>query len=94
VRLPADAGRAESLAERALGTVVVLLDAGTVVVLVTDEASGPCTAPVGDRLTAARRLARAVGITADGSTGSTGADGADAGVVVGGDRGSAGRGRR
>ncbi len=94
VRLPADTGRAESLAERALGTVVRLLDAGTVVVLVTDEASGPCTGPVGDRLTAARRLARAISNGGDGSAsadGPTGAD-ADGAVVVGDDRSSARRG--
>ncbi len=91
VRLPADTGRAESLAERALGTVVRLLDTGTVVVLVTDEASGPCIAPVGDRLTAQRRLARAVSNVADASAGTDVADGA---VVVGDDRTSVRRGPR
>lgn len=61
VRLPADADAAEAVAERAMGTVVALLDSGQAVVLVTDEETGPRTGSVEDRLAGARRLARATG---------------------------------
>jgi hypothetical protein len=60
VALPVDADEAERVAERALGTVLYLLDRGTPVVLGTVEASGPVRGPVEDRRTAGRRLARAV----------------------------------
>jgi uncharacterized protein (DUF58 family) len=60
VRLPPDPDAAEPLAERALGTVLALLDRGDPVVLSTDEHGGPVRGPVDDRLMAGRRLARAV----------------------------------
>ena len=64
VHLPADADAAERLAERALGTVVALLDKGTPVLLATTEDVGPACRAVGDRRSAGRRLARAVADTA------------------------------
>jgi uncharacterized protein (DUF58 family) len=60
IHLPADADAAERMAERALGTVVALVDRGASVVLATTEDSGPKVGVVGDRRSAARRLARAV----------------------------------
>jgi len=66
VRLPADPEAAERVAERALGTVVALVDRGTPVLLVTTEDDGRTVAIVGDRRTAGRRLARAVA-EADGA---------------------------
>ena len=60
VSLPADEEEAERISERALGTIVVLLDRGNPVVLATTEPAGPFVAPVEDRLLAGRRLARAV----------------------------------
>lgn len=60
VRLPAEPEAAERAAERALGTVVALVDRGTPVVLATTEPDGPNVGTVGDRRTAGRRLARAV----------------------------------
>ena len=60
VTLPDDADEAERIAERALGTVVQLLERGTPVLLGTVDASGPILAPVEDRRGAGRRLARAV----------------------------------
>jgi len=66
VELPAEPEEAERVAERALGTVVQLLDGGTPVLLATVEPSGPVLAPVADRRRAGRRLARAVA-RADGS---------------------------
>jgi uncharacterized protein (DUF58 family) len=60
VDLPADLEAAERVAERALGTVVQLLDRGAPVVLGTVEPSGPVLAPVAERRAAGRRLARAV----------------------------------
>ncbi|MGA2519875.1 MAG: DUF58 domain-containing protein [Acidimicrobiales bacterium] len=60
VRLPGDPEAAERAAERALGTVVALVDAGTPVVLRTNEVDGPSIGTVGDRRSAGRRLARAV----------------------------------
>ena len=56
VDLPADPEVAERVAERALGTVVSLLDKGAPVVLGTMEPSGPVLAPVADRRAAGRRL--------------------------------------
>jgi uncharacterized protein (DUF58 family) len=60
VSLPADEEEAERISERALGTVVQLLDRGNRVLLATTEPAGPLTAPVEDRLLAGRRLAGAV----------------------------------
>ena len=60
VRLPRDPEEAERAAERALGTVVRLLDRGASVILATLEASGPVVGGVADRRSAGRRLARAV----------------------------------
>jgi uncharacterized protein (DUF58 family) len=60
VVLPADPAEAERAAERALGTVVRLLDRGADVLLATVEPSGPVVQPVADRRAAGRRLARAV----------------------------------
>lgn len=68
VRLPGDPAAAERLAERALGTVVALTDAGTPVVLDTVEAGGVRVAQVAGRRAAGRRLAR----TVDGHTRSEG----------------------
>ncbi len=60
IRLPADADAAERMAERAMATVVALVDRGVAVFLTTTENSGPRVGAVGDRRSAARRLARAV----------------------------------
>ncbi|HEY1443389.1 MAG TPA: DUF58 domain-containing protein [Acidimicrobiales bacterium] len=60
VELPADADEAERIAERALGTVVQLLQDAPAVTLQTLERSGTVTRPVRDRRQAGRRLARAV----------------------------------
>jgi uncharacterized protein (DUF58 family) len=60
VSLPPDAEEAERISERALGTVVLLLDRGLPVLLGTTETSGSLVAPVEDRRQAGRRLARAV----------------------------------
>ena len=65
VVLPADPDEAERLAERALGTVLLLLDRGAPVALGTRESRGPVVAPVGDRRGAGRRLARAVSHAGD-----------------------------
>jgi uncharacterized protein (DUF58 family) len=73
VELPEDPEVAERIAERALGTVVHLLHAGTPVIIGTVEPAGPVVAPVADRRSAGRRLARAVarggGSTAAGAAG-------------------------
>ena len=60
VDLPEDPDEAERVAERALGTVVALLQGGSTVLLGTLEASGRVVALVADRRVAGRRLARAV----------------------------------
>ena len=60
IHLPADADAAERMAERAMATVVALVDRGAAVFLATTEHSGPRLGAVGDRRSAARRLARAV----------------------------------
>jgi uncharacterized protein (DUF58 family) len=60
VILPADPHEAERVAERALGTIVQLLERGTPVLLATVELSGPILGKVTDRRGAGRRLARAV----------------------------------
>ncbi len=60
VVLPVDPEEAERVAERALGTVLYLLDRGAPVVLGTVEVSGPVRGPVEDRRMAGQRLARAV----------------------------------
>ncbi|HEY3810673.1 MAG TPA: DUF58 domain-containing protein, partial [Acidimicrobiales bacterium] len=62
VVLPADLDAAERLAERAVGTVMLLLDRGASVVLATIEPDGPVHAAVADRRAVGRRLARAVGL--------------------------------
>lgn len=74
VTLPPDVEAAESVAERAFGTLVALFDRGTAVVLTTTEVAGRRTGAVADRRSAGRRLARAV-------TPGAGAD-ADPGVAV------------
>jgi hypothetical protein len=48
------------MAERAMATVVALVDRGASVLLATTEESGPKIATVSDRRSAGRRLARAV----------------------------------
>jgi hypothetical protein len=60
VVLPTDPHEAERIAERALGTIVQLLERGTPILLATDELSGPILGTVTDRRGAGRRLARAV----------------------------------
>lgn len=60
VSLPADPARAEAEAERALGTVLALLDRDVAVLLTTQERGGARTALVRDRREAARRMAAAV----------------------------------
>jgi len=60
VTLPPDEEAAESVAERAFGTLVALIDRGTSVFLTTTEAAGRRTDAVADRRSAGRRLARAV----------------------------------
>jgi uncharacterized protein (DUF58 family) len=60
VDLPSDPDGAEQVAERAMGTLVTLLARGGSVLLQTWEPTGLVRAPVGDRRTAGRRLARAV----------------------------------
>ena len=79
VALPRDHEEAERVAERALATVVVLLERGTAVLLRTTEAPGPVEALVADRRGAGRRLARAVALS--GAPSALGADEA-AGVAV------------
>jgi uncharacterized protein (DUF58 family) len=60
VTLPPDQDAAEDVAQRALGTLVALFDRGASALLTTTEASGGRTGEVADRLSAGRRLARAV----------------------------------
>jgi uncharacterized protein (DUF58 family) len=60
IHLPAEAEAAERMAERAMATVVALVDRGASVLLATTEEGGPRTGVVGDRRSAGRRLARAV----------------------------------
>jgi hypothetical protein len=60
VTLPPDEEAAESVAERAFGTLVALFDRGTAVFLTTTEVAGRRTGAVADRRAAGRRLARAV----------------------------------
>jgi uncharacterized protein (DUF58 family) len=60
IRLPGDRDAAERMAERAMATVVALVDRGAAVLLVTTEDGGPKKGTVGDRRGAGRRLARAV----------------------------------
>jgi hypothetical protein len=71
VVLPADPEESERVAERALGTLALLLDRGAEVLLATTEATGPVQAPVVDRRGAGRRLARA--IASPGATPTAGA---------------------
>jgi uncharacterized protein (DUF58 family) len=72
VRLPSDPEEAERMAERAMGTVVALVDRGAPVLLATTEDGGPRVGTVRDRLSAARRLARAVADPDPPDTGSVG----------------------
>ncbi len=60
IRLPAEPDAAERMAERAMATVVALIDRGASVLLVTTESGGRKVGSVGDRRAAGRRLARAV----------------------------------
>jgi uncharacterized protein (DUF58 family) len=60
VTLPADPAAAEAEAERALGTILALLERDVPVMLTTDEATGRRTAPVLTRNEAGRRMAAAV----------------------------------
>ena len=60
VVLPSDPHEAERVAERALGTIVQLLERGASVLLSTVELSGPILGKVTDRRGAGRRLARAL----------------------------------
>jgi uncharacterized protein (DUF58 family) len=60
VRLPPEPEAAERMAERAMATVVALVDRGASVLLATTEDRGPTIGTVGDRRSAGRRLARAV----------------------------------
>jgi uncharacterized protein (DUF58 family) len=60
VDLPRDRDAADRIAEEAMGAALVQLSSGRRVVLETSEVTGRVTAPVADRLTAGRRLARSV----------------------------------
>ena len=60
VDLPRDLDAADRLAENAMGEIVTQLNAGSPIVLETTEDTGRVIAPVVDRLSAGRRLARAV----------------------------------
>jgi uncharacterized protein (DUF58 family) len=80
VTLPPDEDRAESVAERAFGTLVALFDLGTSVHLTTTEVAGRRTGTVADRRSAGRRLARAVTSSSRGPA--DGADGAPPGPAT------------
>ena len=67
VVLPRDRHEAERIAERALGSVVRLLERGASVLLATHEDSGTVVGSVADRRAAGRRLARAVPPSAGGA---------------------------
>jgi uncharacterized protein (DUF58 family) len=67
VVLGEDSEAAERAAERALGTITRILDAGIPVVLATEERGGAVISPIDDRRQAGRRLARAVPPTGAGS---------------------------
>jgi len=58
--LPRDLDAADRLAEEAMGEVLTQLSAGRSVVLETTEATSRVVAPVADRVSAGRRLARAL----------------------------------
>jgi hypothetical protein len=58
--LPRDLDAADRLAEAAMGEALAQLSSGRGVVLETTETTGRVVAPVTDRLTAGRRLAKAV----------------------------------
>lgn len=60
VDLPRDLDAADRLAEEAMGTAVAELRTGRRVLMETTEITGKVLAPVADRLTAGRRLARSV----------------------------------
>jgi len=69
VALPPDEDAAETVAERAFGTLVALFDRGTTVILTTVEVTGRRTDAVADRRSAGRRLARAVALGGRGDPG-------------------------
>lgn len=69
VILPPEPEAAERVAERALGTVVALLERGVPVLLATTEPAGPVVGEVADRRAAARRLAGAVSRAGAGGDG-------------------------
>jgi uncharacterized protein (DUF58 family) len=60
-RLDPNPDTADKLAEEAMGQVLAQMKSGRTVVLETNEPTGAVIAPVCDRLSAGRRLARAVG---------------------------------
>jgi uncharacterized protein (DUF58 family) len=60
IGLPRDLDVADRLAEEAMGEIVAQLSTGRRIVLETTEVTGGVVAPVADRLSAGRRLARAV----------------------------------
>ncbi|MGD0440857.1 MAG: DUF58 domain-containing protein [Acidimicrobiales bacterium] len=60
VDLPGDLDAADRVAEQAMGEIVLQLNAGRRIVLETTEITGTVITPVADRLSAGRRLARAV----------------------------------
>jgi hypothetical protein len=60
VSLPPDPEEAERISERALATILLILDRGRNVILGTTEPTGLVVAAVDERRQAGRRLARAV----------------------------------
>ena len=60
VDLPRDLDAADRIAEDAMGEIVMQLNAGRRIVLETTESTGRVVAPVADRVSAGRRLARSV----------------------------------
>jgi hypothetical protein len=60
VDLPRDLDAADRLAEEAMGEIVAQLSKGRRIVLETTEVTGRVVAPVAERLSAGRRLARSV----------------------------------
>jgi uncharacterized protein (DUF58 family) len=69
VTLPPDEEAAEDVAQRAFGTLVALFDRGSSALLTTTESSGGRTGEVADRLSAGRRLARAVAASEGSASG-------------------------
>jgi hypothetical protein len=60
IDLPRDLDVADRLAEEAMGEIVAQLSKGRRIVLETTEVTGRVVAPVAERLSAGRRLARSV----------------------------------